>query len=241
MKIIQLNMWNGRLERAIINFLKEEKADIVCLQEVISLEGGAGGWFLLPLEDLMVQLDSKSLYAPFLNFNFMNRRAEVGNAILTNMPVVHEATIFTGGEYLEGFDSKEATGNINNLLHASMDLPSGKLHVLTHHGYLVPGTKEGNGETLRQCTMIADYVAKLDGAVILTGDFNLSPRSQSIELLSQTLTNLSIKNNLTSTYSEFGKNKEVCDYIFVNDKVEVKDFKVSNTIVSDHLALIMEF
>ncbi len=234
-------MWNGRLERAIVNFLKEEQPDIICLQEVVSLEGGAGGWFFMTLEDLTDQLNTNKLYAPFLNFNFMNRKAEVGNAILSNLPMTHEATIFTGGEYLEGFDSTETSGNINNLLHVSFNLPAGKLNVLTHHGHLVPGTKEGNEETVRQSRMIADYVTTLDEAVILTGDFNLSPSSESIGILSEVLTNLSVENNLASTYSEFGKNQEVCDYIFVNNEVDVKSFSVSQTIVSDHLALIMEF
>jgi endonuclease/exonuclease/phosphatase family metal-dependent hydrolase len=33
----------------------------------------------------------------------------------------------------------------------------------------------------------------------------------------------------------------VCDYIFVNDLVIIKDFKVDYTIVSDHLPLHLEF
>ena len=33
----------------------------------------------------------------------------------------------------------------------------------------------------------------------------------------------------------------VCDYIFVNDKVKVKDLKVINIDISDHLPLLLDF
>ena len=33
----------------------------------------------------------------------------------------------------------------------------------------------------------------------------------------------------------------VCDYVFVNDKVKVNNFKVDENAVSDHLALVLDF
>jgi endonuclease/exonuclease/phosphatase family metal-dependent hydrolase len=53
--------------------------------------------------------------------------------------------------------------------------------------------------------------------------------------------NLSAKYRIKSTFNQFNSNDVVCDYIFVNDFVKVRNFKVSNELVSDHKALILEF
>jgi len=88
---------------------------------------------------------------------------------------------------------------------------------------------------------LVQYIKKLEGAVILTGDFNLAPHSKSLEQLNKMLSNLSVKANLDTTRNQLTYKKEVCDYIFVNDQVKVKSFEASDELVSDHKALILEF
>lgn len=57
--------------------------------------------------------------------------------------------------------------------------------------------------------------------------------------------NLIDKFNIKSTRPDFDdgldKGNMVCDYVFVNDKVKVNNFIVSNSNVSDHLPLILDF
>jgi endonuclease/exonuclease/phosphatase (EEP) superfamily protein YafD len=44
-----------------------------------------------------------------------------------------------------------------------------------------------------------------------------------------------MKNHHESAYSP------VCDYIFVNSQINVKDFRMDETIIYDHNALIVDF
>jgi endonuclease/exonuclease/phosphatase (EEP) superfamily protein YafD len=94
---------------------------------------------------------------------------------------------------------------------------------------------------MRQTAIIINYIKQLDGAVILCGDFNLAPESESIKQYDSILQNLSAAHSLETTRSLLTYKKEVCDYIFVNDKIEVKDFSMDQTIISDHNALILDF
>jgi endonuclease/exonuclease/phosphatase family metal-dependent hydrolase len=77
------------------------------------------------------------------------------------------------------------------LQHGVIELNGKKLHVLNHHGHHIEAHKLGDEETMRQVKQISDYVKKLKEAVILCGDFNLSPNSASINQFDEILTNLS--------------------------------------------------
>ena len=79
----------------------------------------------------------------------------------------------------------------------------------------------------------------------MVGDFNLLVESESIKMFDSKMVNLIYKYKISSTRPNFDdgldKGNVVCDYIFVNDKVKVNDFKVLITDVSDHLPLILDF
>jgi endonuclease/exonuclease/phosphatase (EEP) superfamily protein YafD len=132
--------------------------------------------------------------------------------------------------------------NVRNLQHAVIELPGKtELHVLNHHGHHVNQHKNGDDETMRQCGIIADKIKQLDEKIVLAGDFNLAPHSESIQQINNLLTNLSIKAKLETTRTQLTHKTEVCDYIFVSNEVEVRSFKALDDIVSDHKALVMEF
>ncbi len=241
MKLLQLNAWGGRLEKQIQNIIVQEKPDLICLQEAVSIKGGSnGGWFL-SVDEMKQLYDMQLAYSPVINFSFMSRKAEFGNAILSKQKFTTQNTVFTRLEYKKDFDFERDDYNIRNLLHVSLNDNGQQLHILTHHGHHVPSHKKGDKETLRQCIQIAEYIKSLQGKVILTGDFNLEPHSESIEQLNKILTNLSIKARLTTTRTPLTHKTEVCDYIFINDGIDVKDFKALDDIVSDHKALILSF
>ncbi len=131
---------------------------------------------------------------------------------------------------------------MRNLQLADIKTPGGEtIHVLNHHGHHVNQHKNGDKETMRQCRIIADEIKKLSGKVVVCGDFNLSPHSESIEQINTLLTNLSIKNKLTTTRNQLTHKSEVCDYIFVNNEIVVNTFESSEEIISDHMALIVNF
>jgi endonuclease/exonuclease/phosphatase family metal-dependent hydrolase len=242
MKIIQLNIWGGKLGQQIIDFLQTEKPDIVCMQEVNDLPGRSGYKFFATLDEIKTEGGlGEAFMAPTYTSRYMERELGYGNAILSTYPISSTKTIFTNGAFKHNFDVTKNSGNIRNLQVATVDTPGGKLNILNHHGYHIPYTKAGNDETLRQMRIIAETIDTLTGPTILCGDFNLSPDSQSIGLINDKLTNLSIVYKLRRTYSQLSVVEAVCDYIFVNDAIKVRNFQMSDELVSDHKALILEF
>lgn len=195
----------------------------------------------MTVEEIQELLGMQLVYSPVVSFKFMSRIAGFGNAILSKLPVQGQNTLFTGKQLIEDFDFNRDDYNIRNLLHASYVFDGVPLHILTHHGHHVPLHKNGDEETLKQCKIIAAYITKLEGKIILTGDFNLAPHSRSLEEINGILTNECLKHRIATTRTILTHKNEVCDYIFTNDKIKVKNFEVSEELVSDHSALIMEF
>ncbi len=199
--------------------------------------------FLGTIEDLRKEVELPYVFlSPVFSFNYMNRKANFGNCIISHYPITRSETVFTHQKFIENLDVIKDDTNTRNFQHAVIELTSKKkLHILNHHGYHVPHHKNGDEESLRQCQMIADYAASLDGPVILTGDFNLVPESVSIKQINKVLTNLTLRAKLKTTRTSLTRKTEACDYIFVSKEVKVKSFEASDAVVSDHQALILEF
>ena len=77
--------------------------------------------------------------------------------------------------------------------------------------------------------------------MIITGDFNLLPDSESIEILNKDFRNLTKEYGLQTTRTDLTHKSEPCDFIFVNDKVAVNDFYASEVVASDHQGLVLDF
>lgn len=240
MKLVQLNIWGGRLGRQFINFLEDEQPGIVCLQEVVDAPGD--GLMSTTLDQLAKESSLEhTFFSPVFSFNLMNKKAGFGNAILSDFAFSKQDTIFTGLEHKDDFDFDDDNGNIRNLQHAVIEMDNKKINILNHHGHHINQHKNGDTETMRQCKMIADYIKTIEGPIILTGDFNLSPHSESLEQLNKVLTNLSIEYKLKTTRNQFTHKVEVCDYIFTSEGIKVNNFFVSDELMSDHGALVLDF
>ena len=94
---------------------------------------------------------------------------------------------------------------------------------------------------MRQCGEIADYIKALEGPVVLTGDFNLAPESESLEQINTVLVNHAKERGVLTTRTSLTHKTEVCDYIFTGSDIGVIDFQVLDDIASDHKALVVEF
>ncbi len=240
MKILQLNIWGGKLGKQILEVLNREKPDIVCFQEAVVLPHKGE---LLFTQYGTIQTEAgfvHSYYSPAFGFTMMNYRADFGNAIMSNIPFIHTTTVFTRGEYNPALDLVDGDYNMRNLQHVEIEFKGEKLHILNHHGHHVKQHKMGDSETLRQCEEIAEYIKKLDGGIVLTGDFNLAPESESLGKLNAILTNHSMLSGVTTTRTLFTHKTEVCDYIFTSKNLHTANFKVLPDIASDHTALVID-
>lgn len=242
MKVIQVNIWQGKLGAQLINFLKAQKPDFVCMQEVNDLVGGSGYKFFATLDEIKEGAGfAEAVMSASYSSRYMERELSYGNAILSQYPVVSSETIFTRGQFMRNFDIEKDDGNLRNLQKVVIDINGRHLTLFNHHGHHEFGSKQGNDETVRQQKLIAGEIDKAEGPLILCGDFNLEPSSPSLKPLDKRLRNLSVENKLRSTYSQLSEVTTVCDYIFVNDQIKVQRFQMSDELVSDHQALILEF
>lgn len=242
MKLIQLNTWSCKLSTEIVRLFQQEKPDFACMQEVVST--GFDGNILDTINDITdIYPFSDYYYTPLVEFSFMHHRASRGNMIASQFPITKKQEAWTHGEYIEDFDYLDSGGYnaARNFAHVETRINKKPLHLLTLHGYHIKENKNGNEETLRACKMLVHYASALQGAVIITGDFNLAPESESIGFMNEAFRNLSSEYKLSTTRNHLTTKTEVCDYIFVNDEVEVKDFYMPNFIASDHNALVLEF
>lgn len=240
MKILQLNIWGGKLGKQILEILEHEKPDVVCFQEAIMFPA-EGDLFFTTLEKFKNTCGFEhSFFSPVFGFSYMNHKTDFGNAILSHIPFLKTETIFTRKAYIDNQDLLDGDFNIRNLQHVSVDNNEKTLHILNHHGHHLHQHKIGDEETMRQCGIIADYIKTLEGDVVLTGDFNLAPESESLGKLNVILTNQCMENKITTTRTVLTHKTEVCDYIFTSKSLETKNFKVLPDIASDHAALVIE-
>ncbi|MEX2340763.1 MAG: endonuclease/exonuclease/phosphatase family protein [Candidatus Paceibacterota bacterium] len=243
MKILQLNIWGGKLEKQLALFLNREDADVVCLQEVVSVEGGRS-YFFLDIHEILAKTSYKYFYhTPSWSGKYMRREASWGNCILSKTPFKKQHNFYTYLEEVTDFDFLEDTDHNagRSLQHVVVETDKGMLNILNHHGHHVHEHKNGDDETLRQCGLIADYAKKLEGQVVLCGDFNLVPDSLSLEQINAVLVNHVKERGILSTRTPLTHKTEACDFIFTSPDIEVKNFQVLDDIVSDHKALTIKF
>ncbi len=243
MKILQLNIWGGRLGRVISDLLVRENPDVVCLQEAIAIPGGKSILFE-DVEEIQAHTGYEHAYmTPSITFNLMRRKAEWGNCVLSKHPFVETNEQYTYLEHVDDYDHLEISDYNSGraLQHVVVEGDAGPVNILNHHGYHINEHKNGNDETLRQCKLIADYAKSLTGPVVLCGDFNLVATSSSLEQINAVLVNHVKERGVISTRTPLTYKTEACDYIFTSPDIEVKNFQVLDDIVSDHKALTVEF
>ena len=170
---------------------------------------------------------------------------EQGNLLLTNLPILKTKNVF----YYKQYSNYEDTTDFRLYDHPRafidviLEVGDKQLQIINVHGCWSVD-KMGNDRTKQQTKALLESV-RYDIPCIVVGDFNLLPQTNEIRILSNKLNNLIEKYNIKSTRPDFDdgldKGNMVCDYIFVNDKVQVKDFSVIKTDISDHFPLILDF
>lgn len=261
MKVTYLNIWGGSRQNKYVEFLKETKSteDIFCFQEMCSFheerisDKGATlhGWKLT--QDILTE---------FTGFHAIRQRtwhdmqgvsapAPWGLALLIqkNIPILEYREVFLLGHH----DSSQDTsigGSVPVLLQAiKIQSKEKKLWLLNIHGHHIGSGigKHDTEERIKQSEGIIECLKQLDGDIILGGDFNLDPDTESIKMLENFgLRNLikeyNIQGTRTSLYPEEKRQKwPYADYVFVSKNINVKSFTVNtDSLVSDHAPIFLE-
>lgn len=254
MKLITLNTWGGRAgKEKLLSFLSNHKedVDVFCFQEIWEssygdLSGVKVGGIDFNESDVMIHglqeiSDLLSDFVPYF-------RPHHGDHYGLLMMVKKSISVSVEGEiFVHKFKGYVPEGDIGaharNIQFITTELNNSKLTFINFHGLWNGKGKTDTEDRLNQSNKIKDFIKTLQGDVILCGDFNLNPETESIKIIEDIgLKNLIKDFNIETTRTSFyTKPEKFADYIFVSKNIEVEDFKVLPDEVSDHAALYLEF
>jgi endonuclease/exonuclease/phosphatase family metal-dependent hydrolase len=247
MRLIQLNLWQGRLLQPAIRFLQEEQPDIICLQEVHSSQLDQPMFsFFSSLEAVRAAFpDYHGYYSPVNGFPVAGTLVQTGNAILTRFPIKQARTVFVNGQYSSRQQAQDFTpgANLRNLQVVRLDVNGKSLTVANHHGYW-ENDPLGSETTRAKLQLVASELAKEQEPIILAGDLNVTYESPHMEPLQTMLYDLIGEHKVKTTLSILSSvTRDVpCDHIMVSDNLRARKLIVCDDVLaSDHLPLILEF
>lgn len=257
MKLLNLNICI-KLDNnnKIIDFVKEQNADICAFQEAMN-DIDDDCFEMYKSKNRLTEIENYPFndFAPLFIAKGVTKNgkitrdfggnAEQGSLILSKYKIKEHYNQFYYNEYKYEYDAtefreKDWCRSIQNVI---LNINEKELQIINVHG-IWNKDKIGDERTINQSQFILKSI-RYDIPSIVLGDFNLLPNTESIKMINEKMNNLIDKYNIETTRPTFDdgldKGNIVCDYIFVNDKVKVNDFKIINCNISDHLPLILDF
>ena len=237
-KILQLNVWLGKIEGNLKRFLEQNDYDIICMQEVM-FSGDTQEHMARTCFDVAQIVAASGMphyfFSPEFSYRIADGTAEVGNLILSKTPFVETRSEFTSGEFLQNTVLSKEVQDAWNYQIAKLE---NGLVVVNHHGYWQPDPL-GNEDSVKSMQRVADAILDLaeDSPLVMCGDLNIEYNSPAMRPL-DFLTDLTHENQVDNTLSGLKYDGKVaCDHILVNNRVEATDYVVRSEIVSDHFAV----
>jgi endonuclease/exonuclease/phosphatase family metal-dependent hydrolase len=266
MKIVSLNGWGGKLHTELLAFLAEEKPDVLCLQEVVHSPETSREWLnyrdgthVLPqranfFRDICKALPHhEATFCPAAQGVLWDENQEpiasrwgLATFVHETLPVIGQAQDFVFKTYSpDGYGDHPRSRNAHAV---RLYDHSGERAVTVCHMH---GLRDlaGKGDTparlgqAHRLLALTQRVAQPDDLVVICGDFNVEPGSETLQLLAEhgfleLVTAGGFRGTRTSHYSKPGR---FADYMLVNRPEAVKDFNVlCEPEVSDHCPLRLE-
>lgn len=251
-RIVSLNLWGGRLWPLLVDWflLNRDSVDVFCLQEMCSSENRTG-WSdgeekrraLVDMYQRIQELLPNFVPLPAFAKHGRDYQGPVEYQLSRGLAmfVKRRITIDIAGDVMvhgtRGVYDPNASG-ASNLQFAHLAYGDRKLVVCNFHGLWNGGPKTDTEERVKQSKKARAFLDMLSGQVVVCGDFNLIPDTESMRIFSRGMRNLVLENKITSTRSShYAKPEKMADYILVTPDVRVAEFAVRKDEVSDHLPL----
>lgn len=262
MKLISLKV--GLFESnndKLVDFFAEQQADIVALTEVtktmeesalpqfVSFEAINSGTPDLP----NASFDPTTIFKRFAKDNFHGQehfvfdiggKVELGQYLRSRYPIKQAQAVFVQNQYAYVEDWSRWPEEDYRLVQVVDLLVDGQeLRILNYHG-IWSQDKQGTAKTLAACQTIKDLALEKSASIIV-GDFNLFPKTASMQVFADLFTSLVDTYQIRTTRPPSNElshlHRNVIDYILVSDAIQVNDFQVLNSDVSDHLPQVLDF
>lgn len=265
MRILSLNGWGGRLGEQLVDYVRAENPDVLCLQEVTNTPDAPAPWLiyrdgggeLAQRANLFAEVAGalpghQAFFCPAARGPLHDGDRAIpsewglGTFVRRSISIVGQAQDFIhGGFSADGFGEHPRSRNAHAVrLH---DYASGRTTVVVHlHGLR---ELDGKGDTPArdiQTKKLIEMIGRIrrhgDGLVVC-GDFNVLPDGRMLTALRDIgLTELVTSHGFTDTRTSFyRKMPRFADYMLVSANVDVRNFEVvAEPEVSDHRALLLE-
>lgn len=264
MKIMCLNGWGGTLHSDISRYLTVAAPDILCLQEVVHSPETDKDWLtyrdgdhVLPqranfFRDIARALpDHTGIFCPAAQGVLWDDDQSVPSQwglatfVHRSLPVIGQIQGFVHKGYSpDGYGDHPRSRSAHGL--RVYDTQRGQTVSVTH----MHGLRDLNGKMdtpdraaqARRLKALSDTVSEPGDVVVICGDFNVEPDSETLTLLgaagfTELVTTRHFAGTRTSHYTKPGK---FADYMLINREEAVLDFDVVRAPeVSDHCPLVL--
>ena len=255
MKIIYLNIWDARIFEPLMAFFENnQNIDVFCLQEVFN---GTEPVFFRNKEKRMNGFSEISSRLPNYNGYFTPAEEALDDEPAKGIAIPYGLAIFVKKEInilshhhdfvfgkAEEFSSEDARTHRRIVQTVCVSHNNKPLAISNFHGLWNGRGKTDTSERIEQSKKLKTHVNSFNHNVILGGDFNLLLDTESLAIVREGMRDLIKENNVTSTrsklYTKHEKPVLFADYIFTSPDLEIKEFKVLQDVVSDHLPLYLE-
>ncbi len=247
LKVIQLNIWRGKLLSNALEFLKTENPDIILLQEVYSNSNNLPG---MPITHRLYQYlqekfpEYKSVYGPAFTDTTKLGNIESGNAIFSKFEILDTTNTFFDVPY-KTFDEQDQTDfshNPQTILGAKLHINGVEVNAFSVHGIWGQDGLDSDRRLQMGETIIQQIKNKQN--VIMGGDFNLLPVTKTVANIEKYVKSV-FGNTLVSTFNmkhktDGGYATAVVDMMFYSETIKVLSKNCPDINVSDHLPLVVE-
>ena len=243
MKLISLNVWGGKLNKPLLEFLgKNQDVDFFLFQEMHHNATENTNWsndgnsnLFEDIKNVLPEHDG--YFAPAQNDEY-----GLAGFVKKEVKVSESGDIFIHG-HKDAMKYRQGGTIGRNLQYFKIDAPK-PYTLLNFHGLWTGQGKKDTEDRIKQSNKIVEFTRSISEDYVLAGDFNLLPDTESIKILeSMNVRNLikdyGITNTRTSYYTR--TTDKFADYTFTTPGLEVKDFKILPDEVSDHAAMYLEF
>lgn len=230
-KVLSWNIWLGRHLPEILNFLQQERPDVIGIQEAESRVGGN------QVAEIAEVLGYHWVYFPSVTDAAGSGK---GNGIASRFPIA-SGTCHVLGPAVE--DDGTPTTETRTAVEVTVEVNGTSFtFVTTHLGY-APGFAPSSAQDAQVATLEA--VVRSRPRLALMGDFNSLPGSQTVQTLSSVLS-LAGNDPSAPTWTmyphEYMDHKETrlkdrIDYMFVSSDLTVREFEIGMSRGSNHLPI----
>ena len=237
--VLQWNKWYEG-DEIVRNFLLENKADIICLQELL-LENPVSDAINNP-QQIAERLGYSSYYYKEIPIESSEgHQVILANVIFSHFPMVDKTFTWINQPIADGGYDDEYRAYVEVTLQVGgKKLTVGTTHMSYTHGFKPTANKR------KETNRLLEILATKKQNYVLTGDLNALPDSYTVTEISKVLNHagpaFDQKTWTTKPFSYQGFNetelKWRLDYVFTSRDVEVLSTKIIKTAYSDHLPIL---